>query len=83
LNSIGQGSNPHGLAGLLGVASIVLSAVPVGLLALISIRVLDRPQLTLVLLLIWCAVTFAANRLLFRPVRVLLAKRRENLGMVV
>jgi hypothetical protein len=83
LNSIGHGSNPHGLAGLLGVASIVLSAVPVGLLTFISIRVLDRPELTLLLLVIWCAVTFAANRLLFRPVRVLLAKRRENLGMVV
>jgi hypothetical protein len=35
------------------------------------------------MLLIWCAVTLTINRLLFRPVRLLLARRRENLAIVV
>jgi hypothetical protein len=83
LNSIGHGSNPHGLAGLLGVASIFLSALPVGALAFIAIRLLNRPELALVLLLVWCGITLAVNRLLFRPIRLLLAKRRENLALVV
>jgi hypothetical protein len=83
LNSIGHGSNPHSLAGLIGVATIVLSGLPVGVLALGTLRWLQRPELTLVLLLIWCAVALAINRLLFRPVRLLLARRRENLAIVV
>jgi hypothetical protein len=82
LNSISRGSNPHGVAGLLGVASIVLSSLPVVALAFVGIRTLHRPELTLLMLLIWCAIALALNRLLFRPVRVLLARRRENLGMV-
>jgi hypothetical protein len=83
LNSIGHGSNPHGLAGLLGVGAIVVSALPVAVLAFTAIRLLHRPDLTLVLLMLWCAVALTINRLLFRPVRLLLAERRENLGLVV
>ena len=47
-----------------------------------KIRTLHRPELTLLMLLIWCAIALALNRLLFWPVRILLARRRENLGMV-
>jgi hypothetical protein len=43
---------------------------------------LHRPDLTLAMLLIWCVIALAINRLLFRPVRLLLARRRENLGLV-
>ena len=50
--------------------------------AFVGIRMLHRPDLTLLMLLIWCAIALALNRLLFRPVRVLLARRRENLGLV-
>jgi hypothetical protein len=82
LNSISRGSNPHGVAGLLGVASIVLSGLPVIAVAFVGIRLLHRPELTLAMLLIWCAIALAINRLLFRPVRLLLARRRENLGLV-
>lgn len=82
LNSISRGSNPHGVAGLLGVASIVLSGLPVIAVAFVGIRLLHRPDLTLAMLLIWCVIALAINRLLFRPVRLLLARRRENLGLV-
>jgi hypothetical protein len=83
LNSVGRGSNPHGLAGLIGVATVVLSGLPPAALALFAIGWLQRPELTPVFLLLWCVLTFAVNRVLFRPLRSLFAKRRENLAMVV
>jgi hypothetical protein len=82
LNSIGNASNAHGAAGLLGLACFALSGLPA--LALVMIATwLQRPALAPALLLAWCAVAFGINRLLFIPVRALLARRRENLGLVV
>jgi hypothetical protein len=82
LNSVGRGSNAHGVAGLLGVATIVFAALPPAGLVLVANGWLKRPELTPVLLLGWCAVAFGVNRLLSRLVRPLLAARRENLGLV-
>ncbi len=82
LNSIGGGSNAHGIAGLLGILSVLLSAVPPTGLAILAHAWLERPELTPVVLLVWCAATFGINRLLARPLRALLASRRENLALV-
>ena len=83
LNSAGRGSNAHGVAGLVGFAAIGLAGLPPAALAVLAIRGLQRPELTPLLMLVWCAVVFGINRLLARPLRALLARRRENLGIVV
>jgi hypothetical protein len=82
LNSIGSGSNAHGIAGLLGIGSVLIAAVPPAGLALLADAWLEQPELTPVVLLAWCAATFGINRLLARPLRALLASRRENLALV-
>jgi hypothetical protein len=83
LNSIGRGSNAHGLAGLLGLAAFLAAGAPAIGLTLSATRLLDRAGLAPVLLLLWCAVAFAISRLLFVPARMLFGKRRENLGLTV
>jgi hypothetical protein len=83
LNSIGSGSNAHGIASLLGIGSVILSALPPAALAALAIAGLNRPALAPLLLLVWCAVTLGITRLSARPVRKLLAARRENLNLVV
>ena len=82
LNSIGRGSNAHGIAALLGMAAFGASAAPPILLALIATSVLSRPAAAAVLLLVWCAIALVISRLLFIPVTALFARRRENLGLV-
>jgi hypothetical protein len=82
LNSIGRGSNAHGVAGTLGLLTFVASAVPCVLLTLAASRWLDRPALVPVLLLVWCVIAYAIARLLFIPVRRIFASRRENLALI-
>jgi hypothetical protein len=83
MNSIGNKSNAHGLAGLLGVFGFVLAGVPCVLLTLAATRLLDRPALAPVFLLAWCAVAYGVARLVFVPARRIFNERRENLVMVV
>jgi hypothetical protein len=83
LNSIGRGSNAHGVAGTLGLLAFGVASVPPALLAGLSLTVLGRPALLPLLMLAWCGVAFIVNRLLFRAVAVLVDKRRENLALVV
>jgi hypothetical protein len=83
LNSVGRGSNAHGLAGLLGLLSFLAAAVPCVLLALLAIKWLDRPTLVPVFLLAWCGVAYVIGRLLFIPARRVFSRRRENLAMLV
>ena len=82
LNSIGRGSNAHGVATLLGLAAVVLSALPPIGLAVLARAWLKRDDLLPVILLAWCAAALATNRLIHPLVRRLFARRRENLGMV-
>ena len=83
LNSIGNRSNAHGVANLAGLAITAVSTLPPVGIALIATSLLERPALAPPLLLGWLAVAFGINRLLARPVRALLARRRENLALVV
>jgi hypothetical protein len=80
LNSIGKNSNPHPAAGLLGMLSLVVSAAPPALLSLLGLIVLRRPELVPLFLLVWAAIALVISRLLFIPVRRLVASRCEPLA---
>jgi hypothetical protein len=80
LNSIGQGSNAHQGAALLGMLAFIVSAAPAGLLAFVAIRILHRSQLAPLLLAGWCLAAVAIAYLLFIPVRRLVARRCETLA---
>jgi hypothetical protein len=82
LNSIGRGSNAHGAATLLGLlASMASGAASLGI-NLAIVRSIAPPQLALTLMLVWLAGCIVVARLLFVPVRALLARRRENLVLI-
>jgi hypothetical protein len=83
LNSIGQGSNPHAAANLLGFAMMLACGAPAALIAVVLSGLLRQPALTPVVMLLWCGIASALSRLLFRAVEVLVDRRRENLGLVV
>jgi hypothetical protein len=80
LNSIGNNSNAHQAAGLLGMLSFALSAAPALLLALFALAYLDRPELVPVLLLVWAFVAYGIGQLLFIPVRRFVTSRCETLA---
>ena len=80
LSSIGQASNAHQAAALLGVLSFVVCGLPCLGIAFLTTRVLAQPSLTPLLMLAWCAIAFAVSWMLFVPVRALVARRTENLG---
>jgi hypothetical protein len=83
LNSIGRGSNAHGLAGLLGVFAFVGAGAPGLLINLVAAKWFGQPSLVPVLLLAWCALAYGIGRLLFLPARRIFAQRRENLAMLL
>ena len=80
LSSIGNGSNAHQAAGLLGLLSFLVSAAPSALLALAAVHLLHRPELTPLLIAGWLLIASIASRLLFIPVRRLVASRCETLA---
>ena len=80
LSSIGHASNAHQGAALLGLLSFVLSAVPSGLLVLLATRVLRRPELAALFVIVWCGLAFGVSHVLFVQVRRLVASRCETLA---
>jgi hypothetical protein len=82
LNSIGRGSNAHGIAGLLGLVSFVAALLPCVAIAAVSAGVFRRPTLTLISMAVWCGIALVVSRLLFVPVAMLVDRRRENVVMV-
>ncbi len=83
LNSIGRGSNAHGLSGLLGMLSYVAAAAPCVIIMLASSGWLHRPSLAPALLLGWCGISYLIGWLLFIPARRIFARRKENLAMLM
>lgn len=82
MNSIGRGSNAHGLSGLLGLAAFGLAALPcIGLIA--AAQFIGAPGAAPLLLLGWGAASYGAARLLFVPVERVFESRRENLAMLM
>jgi hypothetical protein len=82
LNSVGRGSNAHGLATLLGLATFVAGGAPCILLTLAASRLLHQPALAPVLLLAWCGLCYGISRLLFVLAGKAFDRRRENLAML-
>jgi hypothetical protein len=82
LNSIGRGSNAHGLAGFIGMLTMIAAGLPVAALTAIAVRLLHAPALALLLVSVWCAVVVFGSRMLFGVVAKVFASRRENLAMV-
>jgi hypothetical protein len=83
MNSIGKGSNAHGVAGFLGLAAFAIAALPPLALTFVATRLLERPSIAPLLLLIWCGIAFVVARLLFIPAEKLFDERRENLAMLM
>jgi hypothetical protein len=80
LNSIGNNSNAHQAAGLLGMLAFAASAAPPLLLALLALTVLHRPDFVSLFLLGWMVVALGLSYLLFIPIRSLVANRCETLA---
>ena len=79
LNSIGNSSNAHQAAVLLGVLTFAAGGAPCVLLALFAIHMLHRPALAPVFVAVWAAIVYVIARVLFVPVRRLVANRCESL----
>jgi ABC-type transport system involved in cytochrome c biogenesis permease component len=82
LNSIGRGSNAHGVAGLLGLVLFVGASLPAILLAALSIALLRRPHLAPLLLGAWCIATLLLNPLLLTLASRIVDRRRETLLLI-
>lgn len=80
LNSIGNSSNAHQGAGLLGMLAFAAAMIPPALLTLLALRILHRPDLMPLFMLGWCVLAFCVSYLLFIPVRRLVESRRETLA---
>jgi hypothetical protein len=82
LNSIGRGSNAQGLAGIAGLLATLAAGAPAALVSLVVVRGLQRPGLLPIAQCLWCLLALGISNLLFRAVRPLFHRRRENLGLV-
>ena len=80
LNSIGNASNAHQAAALLGMLSLAIATAPVVLLWLAAVMVMKRPEMVAVLVGGWCLVAFAVSYALFIPVAKFVESRRESLA---
>jgi len=80
LNSIGNSSNAHQGAGLLGMLAFAASMAPPAGLTVLAARILQRPDLVPIFMLGWCVLAIAVSYLLFIPVGQLVDSRRESLA---
>jgi hypothetical protein len=81
LNSIGNGSNAHGAAGLLGFLSALVAGAATLVVALVARRTLGG-YLSLLVMLIWGGLCVLVARILFMAARRILSRRRENLALI-
>lgn len=82
LSSIGQGSNAHQAAGLLGFLSFAVSCAPPAALAFAGVHFFHSAVVALVLLMLWATASAALSWIGFRIAEKLVDERRENLAMV-
>lgn len=81
LNSIGNGSNAHGVAGLLGTATFVAAGLPNMVLVFVATAVFDAAVLAPIFLTAWMALSAALSVPLFRAaVRIFDARREQIAG---
>ena len=82
LSSVGNASNAHQVAGLLGVLAFAVACVPPGAIAVFALRGLESPPAAAALLAAWLLVAAALAYVGFRFAERLMDERRENLAMV-
>lgn len=80
LSSIGNASNAHQAATLLGLLCFIISALPALGIVMLSTRLLGRPQLAPVLMGGWCLAAVGISWAAFVPVRALVAARAESIS---
>ena len=80
LNSIGNSSNAHQAAGLLGMLTFATSAAVPSLITVGALGFLHRIELLPLFLLGWTVVALGVSYVLFIPVRRLVASRCETLA---
>jgi len=80
MNSIGNSSNAHQAAGLLGMLAFVASSAVPLLLAFVAVNLLHRIDLALLLLSGWTLLAVGVSYLAFIPVCRLVASRCETLA---
>jgi hypothetical protein len=66
-----------------GLLTLVATGAVSLLLAVLLNRAFEEPRLTLIAMLMWCAITGVLARLLLVPARAVLVRRRENLALIV
>jgi hypothetical protein len=82
LSSIGQASNAHQAAGLIGVALFGALCAPPALLAALALRVSGSAPVATALLAVWLVACAGLSIALFRVAERVLDARRENLALV-
>jgi hypothetical protein len=82
LNSIGNGSNAHGIAGVVGLAAYAAAGGVPALIVFVSVVLLQRPVVGLALMVAWCGIALILSRLSLPVVVAIVDKRRENLGII-
>jgi hypothetical protein len=82
LNSVSRGSNAHGAAGFIGTLSFAAAGLPCLGIVLLAVKILERPWLAPLLLLVWIAISTGISAVLFRMATEIFEKRRETLAMV-
>ena len=80
LNSIGNGSNAHGAAGLLGTATFVAAGLPNLVLVFIATAVFNTAALAPILLIAWLVLCAAVSVPLFRAAVRVFDARREHIA---
>lgn len=83
MNSVGSGSNAHGLAALLGLLVFTLAVAPAAALVAFAAWLLGTAALAPLLLLGWCAVAYLISLPLYRVAGRIFDSRRENLAMLM
>ena len=82
LSSVGNASNAHQAAGLLGVLAFTAACVPPAAIAVFALRALASPLAAAGLLAGWLLIASALAYVGFRIAERLMEERRENLALV-
>jgi hypothetical protein len=82
LSSIGQASNAHQAAGLLGIFAFAAACVPPAALSVVGLHLLDSELATAGLLVAWTVIALFLARVGFLIAERLFVERKENLALV-
>jgi hypothetical protein len=82
LNRLGKAGDPHGVAGLIGLALTALALAPPVALYATGILLMESPTRALWMVAVWCVVALGLALPMSRLAEQAVARRRENLFLV-